>query len=80
MARLKIVYTLDVRFRAPRHSGMELDAFLDMLRYDRCKVTSWRQDGPEYVVSLAKDETDFTLERWSSFGIRFDNHATDLAS
>lgn len=80
MARLKRVYSMDVRFRAPRRSAMDLDAFLDMLRYDRCKVVAWRQDGPEYVVTVAKDHNPFTVERWLSLGIRISNEKLEHAN
>lgn len=80
MARLRKAYIADVRFRVTGRSTIYLDAFLDMLRYDRCKVVSWRQDGPDYVVTVVKDDTDFTEMRWNSFEMKLGNHRMEHVS
>lgn len=52
----------------------ELDAFLDMLRYERCTVMDWaplryeRGRGQRYTVALTGPR--FTPERWASFGLK----------
>lgn len=81
MSRLKRVYTLDVQFSAGKFSHMDLEGFLDSLRYDRCKVVDWRRTADNnYSVTLAKEDTDFTVDRIKSFGLLVTNHGTDMVS
>jgi len=54
----------------------DLDSFLDMLRYDGCRVDSWvssHVDGTR-LVRLINDKP-FTEPRWASFSLYLDMNA-----
>jgi len=56
----------------------DLDAFLDMLRYDGCRVDSWvssHVDGTR-LVRLTNDKP-FTEPRWASFSLYLQDMSAD---
>lgn len=64
-------YRMKATVKPSKYSNMYWDGLLDMLRYDACKISSWRKvDGTDlYEFELVKDNTDFSFLRWESFGI-----------
>lgn len=66
----KPTYHLLVEFKPSKYSNMYLDGFLDMLRYDNCRVESWAVDKDGvYCVVVTRDDIPFTMLRWESFGL-----------
>lgn len=50
----------------------DMGGFLDMMRYDRCRVETWTiadaSTGSRYLITLAFDKEP-TFGRWDSFGL-----------
>lgn len=51
-----------------RYSNSDIEAFLDMLRYEGSRVIRWSRTERGYLVRLANDKAP-VVARWSSFGI-----------